>query len=82
MGESEVKKCPKCGGEMEIGYLPGAFSWSAGKNLCGIAILDYRAVGETPKSFLKKCVQCGKDIPIASEECIHCRAEQPEYEEA
>jgi len=30
---SEVKKCIKCGGEMEIGYLPGAFSWSAGKSL-------------------------------------------------
>jgi len=33
MSKGEVKKCPKCGGEMEIGYLPGAFSWSAGKGL-------------------------------------------------
>jgi len=23
----------------------------------------------TPKSFLKKCINCGKEIPIASEEC-------------
>jgi len=36
MNESEVKKCPKCGGEMEIGYLPGAWSWSAGKSLWSI----------------------------------------------
>jgi len=33
MSKGEVKKCPKCGREMEIGYLPGAWSWSAGKSL-------------------------------------------------
>lgn len=33
MSESEVKKCPKCGGQMEIGYLPNAWNWSAGKSL-------------------------------------------------
>jgi predicted nucleic-acid-binding Zn-ribbon protein len=46
MSESEVKKCPKCGKEMEIGYLPGAFSWSAGRSLWSIKnplkILAYR----------------------------------------
>jgi len=36
VSESEVKKCPKCGKEMEIGYLPGAFSWSAGRRLWSI----------------------------------------------
>jgi predicted nucleic-acid-binding Zn-ribbon protein len=30
---TETKTCPKCGEEMEQGYLPGAFSWSAGKSL-------------------------------------------------
>jgi hypothetical protein len=30
----------------------------------------------TQRSFLKKCVKCGKDIPIASEQCPHCGAEQ------
>jgi len=30
---TENKTCPKCGEEMEEGYLPGAFSWSAGKSL-------------------------------------------------
>jgi len=30
---SEVKKCPKCDGDMEKGYLPGAFSWSPGTSL-------------------------------------------------
>jgi hypothetical protein len=31
---------------------------------------------ETRKSFLKKCVKCGRDIPIASEQCPYCNAEQ------
>ena len=30
----------------------------------------------TPKSFLKKCPKCGKEIPIASEECPFCKAKQ------
>jgi len=29
-------------------------------------------------AFLKKCVKCGKEIPIASEECPHCEAKQEE----
>ena len=32
----------------------------------------------TPKAFLKKCVKCGKEIPIASEECQYCGTKQPE----
>lgn len=28
------------------------------------------------KGFLKKCVNCGKEIPIASEECQHCGTKQ------
>ena len=28
------------------------------------------------KAFLKKCVKCGKEIPIASEECQYCGASQ------
>jgi DNA-directed RNA polymerase subunit RPC12/RpoP len=28
------------------------------------------------KAFLKKCVKCGKEIPIASEECQYCGAKQ------
>lgn len=43
---------------------------------CGIAVIDYRAPGHTPKSFLKKCVKCGKEIPIASEECVYCGTKQ------
>jgi len=49
---------------------------------CGIAIIDYGASGYTPKSFLKNCVKCGKEIPIASEECQYCGTKQPEYEES
>jgi predicted RNA-binding Zn-ribbon protein involved in translation (DUF1610 family) len=30
----------------------------------------------TPKEFLKKCVKCGKNIPIASEHCPYCGIEQ------
>jgi predicted nucleic-acid-binding Zn-ribbon protein len=30
---NEVKKCPKCGGEMEIGYLNNAHNWIRGKSL-------------------------------------------------
>ena len=46
---------------------------------CGIAILDYTRIKETPKSFLKKCVRCSKMIPIASEYCAECGTPQPEY---
>jgi rRNA maturation endonuclease Nob1 len=34
-----------------------------------------------PKAFLKKCVKCGREIPIASEECQYCGTKQPEYVE-
>ena len=35
-----------------------------------------RAKG-TPKAFLKKCPKCGREIPIASEECQFCKSKQP-----
>ena len=35
----------------------------------------------TSKSYLKKCVECEKDIPIASEECQYCGARQTENAE-
>jgi|YelNatPaOPRAMG01_1025707.scaffolds.fasta_scaffold03588_3 hypothetical protein len=31
---------------------------------------------QTPSAFLKKCPNCGKEIPIASEECPECGAKQ------
>jgi hypothetical protein len=31
----------------------------------------------TPKSFLKKCVKCYREIPIASEQCPYCGQKQP-----
>ena len=37
------------------------------------------AVQGTPKGFLKKCVKCSKEIPIASEECQYCGSKQPRY---
>lgn len=33
LSKKDVKQCPKCGGIMELGYLPGAWSWSSGKSL-------------------------------------------------
>jgi len=39
-------------------------------------------VGHTPEAFLKKCVECGREIPIGSGECQHCGARQPEFEES
>jgi predicted nucleic-acid-binding Zn-ribbon protein len=51
MSESEVKKCPKCGGNLEIGYLPGAFSWSAGRSLWSIR--------RSSRIFAYRCENCG-----------------------
>ena len=39
------------------------------------------SVHDAPRAFLKKCVECGKEIPIASEECQYCGTKQPEYVE-
>jgi predicted RNA-binding Zn-ribbon protein involved in translation (DUF1610 family) len=33
----------------------------------------------TPNAFLKKCVNCGKQIPIASEQCQYCKSKQPKF---
>ncbi|UCE29152.1 MAG: hypothetical protein JSV85_07885 [Candidatus Bathyarchaeota archaeon] len=30
----------------------------------------------TPGTFFKRCVKCGREIPMASEECPHCEATQ------
>jgi predicted nucleic-acid-binding Zn-ribbon protein len=47
---NDVKKCPKCGEEMETGYLPGAFSWSAGTSLWSL---------KNPlKIFAYRCKNC------------------------
>lgn len=59
---SDVYLCPKCG---HIGMFADE---KARRFLLKM----------TPKAFLKKCVECGKEIPIASEECPYCKAEQKE----
>lgn len=33
-------------------------------------------VTQTPRAFVKRCPNCGKEIPIASEECPECGAKQ------
>ena len=54
MSKEEViveHKCPKCGGNLEIGYLPGAFSWSAGESLWNIK--------KPSRIFAYRCENCG-----------------------
>jgi DNA-directed RNA polymerase subunit M/transcription elongation factor TFIIS len=110
---SEVKKCPKCGGEMERGYLitdGTQIRWAhephklimRGEVLmdvipvitmnfkahrcsdCKLILFNYEHLApqppsETPKTFLKKCTRCGKNIPLASEECPYCGAKQKKH---
>jgi Zn finger protein HypA/HybF involved in hydrogenase expression len=38
---------------------------------------DLQRKNNTSRSFLKKCVKCRKEIPIASEECQFCGSKQP-----
>jgi hypothetical protein len=40
------------------------------------AVSPSEPYGQTPPSFLKTCVECGKKIPVASEECKYCGASQ------
>lgn len=42
------------------------------------SVRDLRAQS-TVSVFMKKCIDCGKEIPIASEQCQYCGANQPEY---
>ena len=39
-------------------------------------LLEFFRGQETRRSFLRKCVKCGRDIPIASEQCPYCNTEQ------
>jgi len=43
-----VKVCPKCGGEMEVGFMPGAPYWKPGKGLLGLTA--YRILGIDAKN--------------------------------
>jgi len=47
---SEVKMCPKCNGEMEVGYLRDAPYWKRGRSIIGL--WDGRV-------FAYKCKNCG-----------------------
>jgi len=48
---SEVKRCPKCGGEMEVGHLRNAVYWTHGRSMRGLE-WDGRVFGY-------KCRNCG-----------------------
>jgi len=45
---------------------------------CGYIELYKIPPAPTPETFFKKCSKCGKEIPIASEECSYCGTKQPE----
>jgi predicted nucleic-acid-binding Zn-ribbon protein len=51
MSESEVKKCPKCGGESEKGYLRDAPWWRHGES--------FLQVGFGKRIFAYRCKNCG-----------------------
>jgi len=51
MSEKEAIECPKCGGEMEIGYLRDAPYWRRGANLLRI--------GLGKRIFGYRCKNCG-----------------------
>ena len=92
---SSVEECPVCGGKLDRGHFAiprgeGVMRFDTYDNApalrcerCGIAILDYGVVirAHTPKGFLKKCDECGKVIPIASDYCPKCGTKQKEKEE-
>jgi predicted nucleic-acid-binding Zn-ribbon protein len=48
---NEVRKCPKCGGEMEIGHLSQANYWRHGKDRWTFEI--------GKRVFAHKCKNCG-----------------------
>jgi hypothetical protein len=48
---NEVKKCPKCNGEMEIGYLRDAPYWRKGTSLW--------QVGFGTRVYAYRCKSCG-----------------------
>lgn len=37
----------------------------------------YRTSADDAKPFLKRCIRCGEEIPMASEECRYCGTKQP-----
>ncbi len=60
-----VYMCPKCG-KLEL------FAHEKAKTI----LRRRQKIGVTPKAFLKKCRKCGREIPIASEECPFCKSKQ------
>jgi predicted nucleic-acid-binding Zn-ribbon protein len=48
---NEVKKCPKCGGKMEIGYLNNAWRWMRGKSRWQLKV--------GPNIYGHACENCG-----------------------
>ncbi len=87
-----VKKCLNCGGRLVKGYFTiprgdNVFYVETYDNApalrcerCEIATIDYGVAirAHTPRSFLKKCVKCNEEIPIASEYCPKCGTKQKE----
>jgi predicted nucleic-acid-binding Zn-ribbon protein len=54
MNESEVKKCPKCSGMMEVGFLQNAPYWTSGRSRWRVFVS-----GAGARVFAYKCKNCG-----------------------
>lgn len=80
-------KCPICSGELNTVYIPsfkgivGLKPYLVGNTPalkcehCRIAIFSYEET-MTVGHFMRRCVKCNKEIPLASENCQHCGASQ------
>jgi len=76
--ESEKKVSKKRGERLESFWNPKGLRAYRCKE-CGVIICYEKEKIEptkTSESFLKKCIRCSKEIPIASEECPYCGTEQ------
>ena len=60
-----IRVCPKCG-LLEL----------IADEKVKQALIGKPSYAKTPKGFLKKCVGCGEEIPVASEVCPHCGRKQ------
>jgi len=61
---SEVKKCPKCEGEMEVGHLDRTYYWNRGTN--------YYRIRHGPRIWGYACKDCGSaDFYVEKEVLRH-----------
>jgi hypothetical protein len=69
------------GSDLSLHVFAGVLLFTLGIGGGTIALLHRFLVRPRPKAtpevFLKQCLNCGKNIPIAAEECQYCKTKQP-----